>query len=111
MRKRTRSSVGDEMPLDVSQSGGWKRARQVLDPAHTRIPTRRITINLDADVIAAFKAEALRGGPPYQVAINQALRAHLRERLDSEEERAARTVLKALADREVMRRIRRISGR
>ncbi len=111
MKKRTRRSIEDEIPADVSQLAGWRRARVVLDLARTRIPTRRITINLDADVIAAFKAEALRGGPPYQVAINQALRAHLRERLESEDERAARTVLKALADREVVRRIRRISGR
>lgn len=99
------------MPADVSRLGGWKRARMVLDPARTRVPTRRITINLDADVVAAFKADALRGGPPYQVGINQALRAYLRDRLVSEEERAARTVLKALGDREVVRTIRRISGR
>jgi hypothetical protein len=70
-----------------------------------------VTINLDADVVAAFKAEAMRGGPPYQVGINQALRTFLRDRLESEEERAARTVLKALADREVVKTIRRIAAR
>lgn len=84
MKKRTTRSTEAELPSDVSSLGGWKRARQVLDPTRAKVPTRRITINLDADIVAAFKAEAFRGGPPYQVAINQALRAHLRERLESD---------------------------
>lgn len=109
MKSKEARPTDDEMPADVSRLSGWKRARVVLDRARTKIPTRRITINLDADVVAAFKAEALRGGPPYQVAINQALRAYLRERLESEEERATRTVLKALGSREVVTRIRRIT--
>lgn len=111
MSKRTKRSGEDETAPDVSHLEGWRRARQVLDPVGTRIPTRRITINIDEDVIAAFKGEALLGGPPYQVAINQALRAHLRDRSQSAQARAAETVLRALDDREVVRRIRRIGGR
>jgi uncharacterized protein (DUF4415 family) len=111
MKKRTTRSTEAELPSDVSALAGWKRARHVLDPTRAKVPTCRITINLDADIIAAFKAEAFRGGPPYQIAINQALRAHLSERLASDEERAAMTVLTALGDREVVRRIRRLTAR
>ena len=37
----------------------------------------RITIMLDADVLAAFRARAAGTGRGYQTAINQALREHL----------------------------------
>ena len=37
----------------------------------------RITIMLDADVLAAFRARAADTGRGYQTAINQALREHL----------------------------------
>jgi hypothetical protein len=72
------------------------------------MPTRRITINIDEDVIAIFKAEALRGGPPYQVAINQALRSYLRDREQSADDRAADIVLRALEDEAVRARLREI---
>jgi len=58
----------------------------------------RVTISLDEDIVAIFRAEAFRGGPRYQVAINQALRSHLRERERSEARHAAETVLKGLAE-------------
>jgi hypothetical protein len=68
---------------------------------------RRITINLDADLIAIFKAEALQGGPPYQVAINQALRSYLRDRERSwREHAAAALVLEALDDEKVQEKLR-----
>ena len=106
---RNRSNVGsDELPEDVSRLGGWRPARQVADVTKTKLPTRRITINLDADVIAVFKAEALRGGPPYQVAINQALRSYLRERERSRREHAAAIVLEALDDEAVQEKLRAI---
>ena len=83
------------MTDDVSRQQGWQQARQVADPTDTKLPTRRVTISLDQDIIAIFKAEAFRGGPRYQVAIsNEALRSYLRDREKSETQRAAETVLK-----------------
>jgi hypothetical protein len=81
-------------------------ARHVVDPLRAKLPTRRVTINLDEDLVAIFKAEALRGGPPYQVAINQALRAYLHSREASEEDRAVQIVLTALDDEAVRDKLR-----
>ncbi len=108
-KTRKPKAVGhDEVPGDVSTLPGWTRARHVADAVSAKLPTRRVTINLDEDIIAIFKAEALRGGPPYQVAINQALRRYLHDREMSGRERAARTVLEALEDEEVVRKLRSI---
>jgi uncharacterized protein (DUF4415 family) len=105
---RTKRKKTAEIPDDVSSLGGWTRARRRLDPIATKLPTRRVTINLDEDLVAIFKAEVLRGGPPYQVAINQALRAYLHDRETSERDRAARVVLTALDDDAVRRKLRSI---
>jgi uncharacterized protein (DUF4415 family) len=85
---------------------GWTPARHVVDPATAKLPTRRVTINLDEDIIAIFKAEALRGGPPYQVAINQALRGYLHDREVSEQHRTVQAVLEALDDEAVQLKLR-----
>jgi uncharacterized protein (DUF4415 family) len=103
-----RSAEDDAMPQDVSTQRGWGPPRHVVDPVSAKLPTRRVTINLDEDLVAIFKAEALRGGPPYQVAINQALRAHLHSREMSEQDRAVEVVLTALDDETVQRRLRSI---
>jgi len=97
-----------ELPADVSGLRGWRRARDIAHPGTTKLPTRRVTINLDQDIVAIFKAEALQGGPPYQVAINQALRSYLRGRQRSEREQAVDLVLKALEDATVVKRLRKI---
>jgi len=108
-RARTmRRGAGEVMPHDVSAQKGWEPARHVVDPASAKLPTRRVTINLDEDLVAIFKAEALRGGPPYQVAINQALRAYLHGRERSEQSRAVEGVLMALDDEAVRRKLRSI---
>lgn len=99
---------GSELPRDVSMQQGWGPVRHVIDPATVKLPARRVTINLDEDIIAIFKVEALRGGPPYQVAINQALRAYLHDREVSEYERAVRTVLTALDDEAVQSKLRSV---
>jgi uncharacterized protein (DUF4415 family) len=101
----------DDVPADVSKLGGWTRARKTADATRVRLPTRRITINLDADIVAIFKAEAFRGGLPYQVAINQALRRFLAEREETLGERAAATVLAALEHPSVVKRIRAVASR
>ena len=106
-RSRSKVSPG-ELPEDVSELGGWGPARQVADVTRTKLPTRRITINLDADVVAVFKAEALRGGLPYQVGINRALRSYLQERERSRREQAASIVLEALNDEAVQEKLRAI---
>jgi uncharacterized protein (DUF4415 family) len=96
------------IPRDVSTRRGWRPARHTVDPVGAKLPSRRITINLDEDVVAIFKADALRGGPPYQVAINQALRAYLHERERQGQDRAVRTVLMALDEDKVIRKLRSI---
>jgi uncharacterized protein (DUF4415 family) len=107
-RQSGRDTADAQMPDDVSRRRGWRPARQVVDLTNTKLPTRRVTISLDEDIVAIFKAEAFRGGPRYQVAINQALRSYLRDRERSEAQRAAETVLKALEDRAVVRELRRL---
>jgi uncharacterized protein (DUF4415 family) len=97
-----------ELPAEVSGLRGWRKARHIIHPVTTKLPTRRVTINLDEDIVAIFKAEALQGGPPYQVAINQALRSFLRDRQQSQRERAVDLVLKALEDQTVVKRLRQI---
>jgi len=72
-----------------------KRAGQV--PALTRIQAdqtgkERITIRLDADVMAWFRAQ-VSGGGNYQTLINSALRAHMEEK-SSTLERTLRRVLR-----------------
>ena len=49
----------------------------VRGPAVKHPSKTRITIMLDRDVIAAFRARAKDTGTGYQTAINQALREHL----------------------------------
>jgi len=93
------------MPADVSSLPGWRKSRRQVDPAQVRIPTQRITINIDRDIIAFFKTEALHGGPPYQVAINQSLRRYLQDRETTSEERVTRSLLAALDDPSVRRKI------
>jgi uncharacterized protein (DUF4415 family) len=108
-RDRTaRRGAGEETLADVSALEGWRPARHVADPVTAKLPTRRVTINLDEDVVAIFKAEALRGGPPYQVAINQALRAYLHDRETSAQDRAVQVVLAALDAEPVRRKLRSI---
>jgi uncharacterized protein (DUF4415 family) len=105
--KTVLKNAGDgDLVDDVSQLDGWKRARRRVDPLAAKVPSRRITINIDEDIIAILKAEAFLGGPPYQVAINQALRQYLRSREQSERASAAETVLLALEEPEVRRRLR-----
>lgn len=105
MSRSRPKTPADALPEDVSRLRGWRPARQVADVTKTKLPTRRITINLDADLIAIFKTEALQGGPPYQVAINQALRSYLRDRERSRRERAAAIVLEALDDEAVRQKL------
>lgn len=106
---RTRhSGAGEDIPRDVSAPRGWSPARHVADPLRAKTPARRVTINLDEDVVAIFKADARRGGLPYQVAINQALRTFLHQREASEEDRAVQVVLTALDDETVRRKLRSI---
>jgi uncharacterized protein (DUF4415 family) len=108
-RVRRPPTPSDEIPPDVSRLEGWRPARHRVDATRAKLPTRRVTINLDEDIVAIFKAEALGGGPPYQVAINQALRSYLRGREESERQRAVRTVLTALDDEVVRKKLRAIA--
>lgn len=110
MNKKRARADHDEIPPDVSKLKGWARARRILDPGAVKLPARRITINLDADIVAIFKAEALKGGPPYQVAINQALRQYLHHKEKREAEQPAQTLLAALKDPEVRRKIRALAS-
>jgi uncharacterized protein (DUF4415 family) len=108
--KKMQVNIPDEMPGDVSKLKGWTKAKQILDVGRVRLPTRRITINLDSDVVAIFKAEALKGGLPYQVAINQALREYLHAKEGQSREQAAKTVLAALEDPAVRKKIQTLAS-
>jgi len=83
----------DAMPeLDFSRA---KRAKDV--PALARLQQdheakERITIRLDADVLAWFR-EQVRGGGSYQALINHALRTHMQDAQGSLE-RMLRRVLR-----------------
>ena len=110
MKTRKSEPDLDEMPADVSSLKGWSQARRLVDPASVKLPTRRITINIDSDIIAVFKAEALRGGPPYQVSINQALREHLHRKEREAGEELVQGVLRALEDPTVRRKVREVAA-
>jgi len=83
----------DDMPeLDFSQA---KRSSEI--PALARIMKEnegkeRITIRLDAEILAWFR-EQVRGGGNYQTLINDALRAHISER-EGTLERTLRRVIR-----------------
>ena len=103
-----RGETAEELPTEVSGLGGWRPARHRAVVTVAGMPSRRVTIRLDEDILAIFKAEALAGGLPYQVAINQALRVYLREREQSERQRSVEIVLAALEDEAVREKLRLI---
>jgi len=75
----------DDMPeLDFSQA---KRGALISEPGK-----ERITIRLDADILAWFR-EQVRGGGNYQTLINEALRDHIGAR-DGALERTLRRVIR-----------------
>jgi len=77
--------IDDEMPeLDFSQA---RRGAIISEPGK-----ERITIRLDADILAWFR-EQVRGGGNYQTLINEALRGHIKER-DGGLERILRRVIR-----------------
>jgi len=78
--------------LDFSKA---KRNRDI--PALARVlkeneGKERITIRLDADILAWFR-EQVRGGGNYQTLINEALRGHVNDR-DGTLERTLRRVIR-----------------
>lgn len=110
MKKRPPDSGTSALPVDVSRLKGWRKAARVVDPGRVNLPMRRITINLDSDIVAVFKAQALKGGPPYQVASNQALREYLHRREEQAADQPAQTVLAALKDPRVRRKIQALAA-
>jgi uncharacterized protein (DUF4415 family) len=77
--------IDDDMPeLDFSQA---KRGALISEPGK-----ERITIRLDADILAWFR-EQVRSGGNYQTLINQALRAHIDDH-DGALERTLRRVIR-----------------
>ena len=54
--RTTRRGAGEGTLPDVSALPGWRPARHVVDPVTVKLPTRRVTINLDEDLVAIFKA-------------------------------------------------------
>ena len=72
-----------------------KRAKEVLALARLQADNtgkERITIRLDAEVLAWFRAQ-VQGGGNYQTLINEALRGHIAER-EGTLERTLRRVLR-----------------
>jgi len=66
----------DAQPLTDAEwaAGRPRRGRPLASATKTRI-----TIRLDSDVVAIYKAHAAKSGMPYQTAINEALRQHADE--------------------------------
>jgi uncharacterized protein (DUF4415 family) len=82
----------DQDPLDAEIDFGDARPGPVLpaDPTKTRI-----TIRLDAAVIAWFKDQVAETGGSYQTLINETLKEHMRGQQQSEQlERTLRRVLR-----------------
>jgi hypothetical protein len=103
---------------DSGLSGGLRRAKVFLVPIDEHAPAgaRGIATGPPGGipvprylVRAIFKAEAFRGGPPYQVAIHQALRRYLHQPEKDVEAEAVEAVLAALDDPSVRRKIRSLS--
>ena len=84
-KQRTELQALEELPddqidtTDITQLLDWKGARRGL---FYRPVKRQITLRLDADLIAWFKARA-QDGRGYQTDINRALRQHV-ERCEKE---------------------------
>ncbi len=51
MKKKTGKNQFEEMPVDVSELSGWRKASRSVNPAEAKLPARRITINIDRDLI------------------------------------------------------------
>jgi uncharacterized protein (DUF4415 family) len=86
------SPQDDQDPLDVEIDFGDARPGPVLppDPAKTRI-----TIRLDAAVIAWFKDQVAEAGGSYQTLINETLKEHIRGHQQNEQlEQTLRRVLR-----------------
>jgi len=66
----------DIPPLTDAELAGFRPLGEVF-PDLVRRPKTRITIRIDDDVLAWFKARAKGGDVPYQALINQALRAQV----------------------------------
>ena len=91
----------DDVEMDVPEfpAGPLVKPEDLPEPVRSAtLGKRRITIRIDADVLAAFREMASARGTAYQSEINRALREYLRD------ERMAEVVKGAVREavREVM---------
>lgn len=63
----------DAQPLTEAE---WAGVRQRRGRPPASITKTRVTIRLDADVVAIYKADAAKQGKNYQTSINEVLRKH-----------------------------------
>lgn len=71
--------MSDMPERDFSQARPAKDVPALARLQDDTVPKQRITIRLDADVLAWFRAQ-VAGGGNYQTMINDALRAHIEDR-------------------------------
>lgn len=68
---------------EIPASARLKKSRHHV-PANAMVPKRKVTLALEADLIAWFEAEARQGGLTSAEHINKALRKYIVERIADE---------------------------
>ncbi|HQH27755.1 MAG TPA: BrnA antitoxin family protein [Oligoflexia bacterium] len=72
-RRAVRRVLFDDKTISKSVPGGGRDAAEIPE-RHTRA---KVTMNLDGDVLAYFRAQAKKEGRAYQSLINQVLREYI----------------------------------
>ena len=75
MKKQQRSDTILEIP-EIPENAVLRKARHQL-PINARMPRKKMTLELDADIIAWFESEARHSGLNRNEHINKALRQYI----------------------------------
>lgn len=98
-KRAVRRVLFDDKTISKSVPGGGKSAAAGAD-RHTRT---KVTMNLDGDVVAYFRARAKKEGRAYQSLINQVLREYVEG--SRPEQLAAKVQEKLLGDAEFLKEL------
>jgi uncharacterized protein (DUF4415 family) len=98
-RRAVRRVLFDDKTISKSVPGGGKSAAEDAD-RHTRT---KVTMNLDGDVVAHFRARAKKEGRAYQSLINQVLREYIEG--SRPEQLAAKVREKLLEDKKFLKEL------
>ncbi len=75
MKKQQISDATLEIP-EIPENAVLRRARHQL-PINARMPKKKVTLDLDVDILAWFESEARRGGLNRNDRINEILRQYI----------------------------------